>query len=60
MSAITPDMTNTTAQRINSAARRLAETTVSKRTEKRRALAFVRNTIALDPDTPLARKRGAR
>jgi hypothetical protein len=48
-------MKKKTADRINQAASRLSKTAVSKRTEQKRADAYVRHSNALDPDTARAR-----
>lgn len=53
-------MTNRTNTRIAVAASRLSQTTVSRRSEKQLAKQYVRNSIALDPDTSLARRRAAK
>jgi hypothetical protein len=45
-----------TAARINDAARRLARTSSNGAREKKLAKRYVRNSIALDPDTTLAGK----
>lgn len=45
------------ATRINAAADRLSKVGLDGRREKKLADRYVRNSIALDPDTPLAGKR---
>jgi hypothetical protein len=44
-----------TANRINDAARRLARVTLGRAKEAKRSKRYVRNSIALDPDTRRSR-----
>jgi hypothetical protein len=45
------------AERINAAAERLMSKPLSKQAEREHTERYVRNSIALDPDTPLAARR---
>jgi len=53
-------MSPSTENRINEAAKRLAEKRVSRAVERRSATLYVRSTKAIDSDTRLSRRSASR